>query len=288
MPLQVVMLGKLAIEHDGCCVQSFPTQQVEELLGYLFLSPTAVHPRVDLISLLWPDVEVAQARHRFSIVLSRIRKLFQKLNVPFDGCFVASREAVRIVPERPFSSDRDAFVAACKQGFRQSEIEHKEASLRQALRFYNGDLLMGIHAEWCLVERESLARQRLRALGELMSCCQKRQNHEEAIELGHTILADDPLREEVHRALMISYSQQGQFSEMAKQFQVLRAVLWEELRELPMVPTLDLYSQLLSSHTAFTLTNMPQKTAVDHHQLHKAMTEFDRASKRLLSLLREF
>jgi DNA-binding SARP family transcriptional activator len=60
------------------------------------------------------------------------------------------------------------------------------------------------------------------------------------------ILDEDPLREEIHRELMVLYWESGQRSLGLRQFEICRTALSEELGAPPMAETISLYQQLLS------------------------------------------
>lgn len=286
MPLEIFALGKLTLSHQAHSVTHFPTKQVEELLGYLLLNPKRYHSREKLITLLWPDVSLENGRHRFSIVLSRIRKLFQQLHLPIDGFIETTRQDVAFVSKRPFSFDRDQFLITLQQAKETLNLEKKEYALRRAISLCQGELLEGIYAEWCLVEREALERQRLYTLGQLMHCCQKRSAYEEAITLGQTILMDDPLREEVHRALIECYAIQGRVDQVSKQYEMLTDLLNTELRSLPHPSTIQVYRGALSD---VALQKQAQwLTDAQRTRLETAVHAFQHASHTLIQLLREF
>lgn len=287
--VDVITFGKLTLRQPMQTIATYPTKQVEALIGYLLLSSKRVHPRQTLIALLWPDVEIDKARHRFSVVLSRTRQLFARLNTPFETHFHSSREQIEVIDKRPFSLDRDRFVEKCHRAFRHSDSKQKESLLREALALYRGELLTGIDAEWCLVEREALARMRLRVLGELMYGQQQLKQHEEAILFGNLILKEDPLREEVHQALMISYAELDRFTEFSRQFDQLKAMLWEELQTPPLPDTIRLHNRLLADHLNGRIwPTFPSNNSPQMQKLHHAISQYTQASKQLLDLLREF
>lgn len=281
--LKVQGFGKLRLGHRQTVLDHFPTQQVEELLGFLLLQPQTRHTRERLITLLWPQVTVAQGRHRFSVVLSRLRQMFKQLQTPFVHYIETTRAWVAFAPQRPFSFDRDQFVATCQLGFRTESLEKKEQQLETAVGLYRADLMAGIYADWCLAEREYLARLRLRALGQLMHCCMQRQAYPAAIEHGHAILQDDPLREQAHRALMRCYVAQGRHDLAARQYETCFDLLRTELNELPLPATIGLYQEIMATRARAALIAIGD--AAHKVELRTAVDAFHRAARRLNNFL---
>jgi DNA-binding SARP family transcriptional activator len=65
------------------------------------------------------------------------------------------------------------------------------------------------------------------------------------VTTGEDILMRDPLREEVHRALMQCYWKMGRRSSAVGQFQRCARLLQSELQILPMPETISLYRQII-------------------------------------------
>jgi DNA-binding SARP family transcriptional activator len=280
--LEIHAFGKLRLGYQQTMMGHFPTRQVEELLGFLLLDPQVHHTREKLITLLWPDVDVANGRHRFSIVLSRLRKIFHQLVIPFDDFIHSTRDWVCFDPQQPFFFDRDQFIQHCQDGFRSENLVQREQLLQTAVNLHRADLMEGVYADWCLGERERMARLRLRALGQLMYCCMQRQAYDAAIEHGHAILQDDPLREETYRALMLCYHQQGRSDLAARQYKICADLLQTEFKEIPLSDTTALYVQIMEDRGLLLLDQEPPEKRQD---LLLALNTFRQAARRLENLL---
>lgn len=279
--LEVYGFGKLRLANQQMVVNHFPTRQVEELLGFLLIQPKIRHPREKLITLLWPDIpSTSHGRHRFSIVLSRLRQLFGNLQTPFEQHIFTTREWIELIPTQQFFFDREQFVAACNRGFNEEGAQAKERYLQTAVSLYRADFMEGVYAEWCLTEREYLARLRLRALGQLMHSCIQRHAFAEAIEYGATILQDDPLREETHRALMYCYQQQNRPDLAANQYFACQALLENELQTQPLPETTQLFTEIMGQRVQHSLASesvSPAKKAA----AQQAYDDFLAAARRL-------
>ena len=284
MYLTVNAFGKLRLEHDGYVVSAFPTRQVEELFAFLLVNPQTEHSREKIINLLWPELPASSGRGRLSTVLWRLRTLFQQLAIPVEDYLQATRDWIAFVPTQPLNLDLLLFrshLAAAATATSDTELER---ALERAIDIYRGDLFEGLYADWCLNEREYLARQHLRAMGQLMACLMRQKRHDEALALGTEILHRDPLREEVHRAMMHCYWQNGQFAQAARQFQDCTQLLLREMQISPMPETVILYSTIMEDRLNYARLQSSMPTAVQR-QLQLAFAEFQQVVIRFNRML---
>jgi DNA-binding SARP family transcriptional activator len=294
--LHVFAFGKLRLQCGDKLVDSFPTRHVEELLGYLLLHPQTLHPREKLIDLLWPHSGSDNDRGRFSTVLWRLRGLFEQLDTPADSYLRVTRDWISFAPQEPYDLDIQQFEGLLHKAQGEAGELGQEQCWVDAAAVYQGDLYDGIYADWCLVERERLARLYLRTLGQLMASLMQRGGYQEAIGLGREILRRDPLREEVHRALMRCYWLSGRRSEAVRQFQVCSTLLMEELQVTPMGATIGLYNQIVMERvighegrggSAELMFGPSQNGYQELSPVQAAFVEFQEAAERLNRLLDE-
>jgi DNA-binding SARP family transcriptional activator len=118
------------------------------------------------------------------------------------------------------------------------------APLRNAVGLYKGDLLEGFDFEWCVPERERLRLAQLGAIERLMELYMNVGDWLQAIPLGQAVLRRDPLREQIHRRLMVCHLSQGNRPLAVRQYLVCEEVLEEELGIAPMASTQQLYREL--------------------------------------------
>ena len=285
--LRVNAFGKLRMQLNGSELNSFPTRHVEELLGYLLLHPNIHHNREKLIEMLWPHTVAANVKARFSTVLWRLRKSLDKFGLPSAECLEVNRQAVCFVPPTDMVFDVYEFQSAltCLRE-KQLNDESRQKALEKAVSVYHGELFDGLYTNWCLLERERLARHYLRAAGQLMLLLMRREEFEVALSYGQEILAQDPLREEVHRALMYCYWQTGQFAFASEQYQNCSQLLMSELRILPRPVTVDLYQKIMADRFAEDQQQLSAGNPA-HVQLQHAFNEFQLAGQRLNRMLSE-
>lgn len=288
--LRLYTLGRLRMQHDQAVVNAFPTRHVEELLAFFVLYPQVRHSREKLIDVLWPHETPDNARGRFSTVLWRLRSSFGKIGAPPDNYMQATRDWVCFAPAEPVELDlrqfeefaRQARAAVSRDPSRETLIA-QESTLTAAVNLYKGELYEGIYTDWCLVERERLARLYLWTAGQLMACLMQRAAYEEAVNLGRQILEYDPLREEVHRAIMRCYWLTNCHSLAIEQYRECARLLQDELRALPMSETIVLYREIMADQLQYSLTNGRDQASAD--ELQAALRQFEQAAAVLDNLL---
>jgi DNA-binding SARP family transcriptional activator len=285
--LRIRALGKLQLQHEEWVVSSFPTHHVEELLGYLLLFPRTKHSRLKLIDLLWPDCSEEQGRGRLNTAVWRLRSLFQNLQYTADDFLVTSRDWISLIPQPDTQIDFVTFQWCERQARTSIDPVRQQEQLEQAVALYHGDFCEGIYADWCLLERERLARLHLRLLGELMFCAMQQGAYETAVELGQHILQIDPLREEVHRALMHCYRRLGLYAQAIRQFHLCTNWLQSELRIMPLPETITLFTEIAAEQT-IGLRQRPETTDPQAAELQEAVFQLQKASERVSSLLVKF
>lgn len=284
--LEVVGLGTLTLSTTNSIVFRFPTRHVEELLGFLLLNQRTPFSRETLVDLLWPNDIVSDCRGCLSNTLWRLGCLFRQLGLAKDDFLCVSREYVQFDPKTPIVFDVPRFSSALKEAAAATDDLAKSVGLEAALGIYGGELFTGLYADWCLVERERLSRMHQQALADLMYAHIRLERFETAIEVGQAILREDPLREDIHRALMRCYGFLQDRRSVQRQFRHCSEVLYEELQVLPMPETVKAYQQSMVSLVCNQAKSLPDARA---HSALRALRDFqdagDRLDKQLLSLL---
>jgi adenylate cyclase len=101
----------------------------------------------------------------------------------------------------------------------------------------------GAFADWLLVEQTRLHDLAVRALSQLLD----RQSGAQAIATAQRLLALDPDREDIHRALMRLYAAAGDRSQALRQYQLCRNHLQRELGVKPEAETERLFQDIRTS-----------------------------------------
>jgi len=95
------------------------------------------------------------------------------------------------------------------------------------------DLLPDWYEDWVLIERERFRQLRLHALESLCEQLTNTGRFAEAIEVGLTAVAAEPLRESAHRALIRTFLAEGNRGEAIHQYRVYDQLLREGLGVAP-------------------------------------------------------
>lgn len=280
--LKVNGFGGLELHGNGLSIHHFPTHHVEELLGYLLLNQKKPCGRDSLIELLWRNEVSESVRGRLNTVLWRLRGLFRQLGFSAQSFLVSTRDLIVFDPTVPLQFDVDNFEHHLRAAYAAAEDTTKACELTKAIDLYQGDLYEGVFTDWCLVERERLARMHLQALGELMYCFVRQNAYQGAIEVGQTILNEDPLREEIHRVLIYCYGRLGYRAEAAAQFKLCTDNLMSELQVFPMPDTVVTYQQIMTRY----LNNSRDTSKFDLlKEAYRAYADFQLAGEKLIKVL---
>ncbi len=267
-------------DHQHRPVSLQPT--VQTLLAYLLLNRHRFHSREVLSGLFWGEMDESKARRCLSTALWRLRKVLEPEDASRGDLVVTtnSGEIGLNCQREKVWLDVAAFEekARCGLGCPSSELGAAEiGQLEEAVDLYVGDLLEGFYADWVLVHREWLRGQYIRCLGRLMRFHGREGAYEKGIYYGRKILAIDPLREEIHRAMMRLYHQNGKWPQVLQQYESCRQILAEELQIEPMPETQALFRQLTASRSTRTVAH-PQHDRFDHPgNLQQALRELDQA-----------
>ncbi|WP_292398452.1 alpha/beta fold hydrolase [Mesorhizobium sp.] len=122
--------------------------------------------------------------------------------------------------------------------------------LEQALVVYRGDLLDGFglkeepFEDWLRVERERLRAMAVAALDKLVAHYCTTNDPASCVRSATRLLAMEPLREDIHRALMRAYAVQGRLTLALRQYENCRSALQRELNVQPEPETRHLYEDL--------------------------------------------
>jgi DNA-binding SARP family transcriptional activator len=268
-PVHLALLGPFqARRADGRTVH-VRRRKAQALLAYLALRPGDAQPREKVIALLWPEEEPGRARHNLRQTLTVLRRDLAPRRRPA-GLFRG--EALCLEPDR---------VAVDVMAFERLARSREVADLDAAAALYRGDLLEGlvpggeVFEAWLTGERDRLRAVFADVLGRLLGIRMERGALIPAAETAVRLLALEPLREDVHRALMRLYVRQGRPAAALGQYRACASLLRRELGVAPEDATTELYRAILGKRRAtaangWTVDWQPRETweqAVWRHRL---------------------
>jgi DNA-binding SARP family transcriptional activator len=244
------------------------THTVQALLAYLLLQPHRSHSREVLAGLFWGEHNQDRARSCLSTTLWRLRAILEPAGVA-RGTYLVTTSTGEV--SFNWTSDYWLDVAAFEEQASRGLAQPIEANnpngadganagvtaiklheLKAALQLYSGEFLEGFYDDWALRERERLRALYLHILQMLMEYHQQQGTYAESVSCGKLILQCDPLREDIHRALIRLHSEHGQRALAMHQYELCCEILSVELGIIPLQETQSLYAQILhpngSSH----------------------------------------
>lgn len=139
----VRLLGTFEVRHPTGASVRLPTRAAMLLLARLLLAPDRLHPREELVELLWPGVAPEAGRNRLRQVLSTLKR---QLETGFTEPLIrAERLGLQWVGGALACDVRDF-----ERHLRAGDWDAAEA-------VYRGELLPGYYDEWVIEERARLA-----------------------------------------------------------------------------------------------------------------------------------
>jgi DNA-binding SARP family transcriptional activator len=231
--VRIRLLGSLGF--DGELSRPLKIERRErELLGLLLTRWPRGLSRTRAIDLLWPDQPEASGQHCLSTALWRLRQALQ----PVTGMVLDAPRNGEITLGLPREAEIDlvlfeaSVVSVLKASMarRPSYLSSEEAArLERGLTLYQGELLEGVDAEWLIYDRRRLHDAYLDGLWLLGGHLFDNGSYDRAGDCFQEILRWDPLREDVHRALMSVRHRQGRRGQAVDQFKLCSQSLRTEL-----------------------------------------------------------
>lgn len=251
--LRIRLFGAAAIFPPGATAPARLTRSTVSMLAYLLLQPRRPCARDLLLDAFWGDLSQERARNCLNTALWRLRRALEPGEGDRGAYLVATAAG-----DVGFNWESDHWIDVVHferllAPILSKPVETLDAAevqaMQEALSLYQGDLLEGVYDDWALRERERLRRLYLDSLAQLMHHYAHTTAYEQGAAYARRILALDPLREEIHRALMRLYVWAGQRAEALRQFEECRRVLADELAAPPMEETELLYRQILAGES---------------------------------------
>lgn len=208
------ILGQIAV-HDGDSAVPMPTQKLQALLVLLALAGPM--PRARLAAWLWAETNDPSARRNLRRELARLRDAGAGALLQADADQLALADTV-VCDAHQFMVD----VAAQRW--------------TEALHRWTGPPADGLQldraeafSDWLTAQRQRLQALRRQALAAAAQACQGAGDRLGAMAHLQTLLAEDPLQEHHHRALISLHAAAGHREAALAQYTLCRELLWREL-----------------------------------------------------------
>ena len=188
-------------------------QTCQSVLAYLLLHPEQSCTRTQLLGAFWPERSDARARRCLSTTLWRLRSALEPDGTDHETYLITTdNDRVGFNWQSAHWLDIQIFEQTLSP-FLQTPVDEiqpcQAAAAESALELYRGELLEEHDYDWIVHEREHVRRLELNSLSHLMRYYRLQEDHASGLACGRRILEQDPLREEIHRAMMRLYVEQG-------------------------------------------------------------------------------
>jgi DNA-binding SARP family transcriptional activator/pimeloyl-ACP methyl ester carboxylesterase len=236
--LRLNLLGPFSIEREGPV--TLRNKKAQALIAFLASTSGVAHSRERLAALLWPDSSEEAARQSLRQCVSMLRRDLSDLPLAVD------HDTLGLEPNA-VDIDIAEFTAVI--------ADPSMTNLRRGAALYRGPFLEGLNArsdpfeEWLRNERSRLRAVATSAFHALFGQLRQAGEREGAIAAALRLLAIDPLQEEIDRALMRLYLEQGQTALALRQYKRCEAILRKELNVAPDLETRALYQEALRHRT---------------------------------------
>jgi predicted ATPase/DNA-binding SARP family transcriptional activator/DNA-binding CsgD family transcriptional regulator len=244
--------------------------------------------RERIMATLWPELDVKRASNNFHRALHFARGALEPSAQNASSRYLPLRgDVLELCPDGPLWVDVEAFEEAARAARRTRE----PAAYRAAVHLYTGELLPeDLYEEWASERRDALRETYLGLVTRLAELYEEREEYDQAIEALRLALAEDPAREEAHRALMRLFAASGEPRRAIAQYQRLEKTLSERFDGLPAATTRRLYEQILEDRylprSEERLLKERKESASPRHNLPNARTSFVGREREIVAVKR--
>jgi DNA-binding SARP family transcriptional activator len=223
----------------------WPYRRVVALLGLLALEREHGVSQERVMEALWPNRPADAARANLNPAVSHLRKwLSGGTRVPArDSCVVLANGVYRLHPDWQWRLDVEEFESLLAEP--PDDPERRLEAWERARSLYRGSLLEGFGGRWLRERRRRLASRHHRLLRDLGDLHAELGQLSAAEDSYRSLLAVEPLEEDVHVAVMRLYARQGREDLVRRQYERLSALLARELGIQPMDETIREVQRLL-------------------------------------------
>lgn len=248
---RVSLLGRPQVERlteTGPVAIRFPLRRSFQTLAYLSSSPDFCASRDELIEEIWSGESPGDVLRNFHPTLSHLRRSLSAGLKPKVLPLLLHEGIYRLNPEIDWRIDWVELGVLVERA-RADTTARPEAAvehLRRAWSLYRGSFLPRVDGEWAAPRRDQSQRTYLELLKTLGDLELQLGRHEPALDAYRALLAEDPLEERVHVAVMRLYGEQGRRDLVRRQYDRLCSLLLGELGLEPLDETTREFHQLMA------------------------------------------
>ncbi|MBX2881189.1 MAG: hypothetical protein KTR32_14690 [Granulosicoccus sp.] len=266
--LHICMLGEYQVNVDSCPIEedAWKRRHAKLLVKLLALAPKQKLHREQLMELLWPEVSSRSSTNNLNKTLYMARRALEpNLESGNQSQFLHRHgEFIALQADGGLTIDVLEFEQSASLSRSVGTID----SLEAAIALYGGELLPEDRYDAAFDEkRESLQRQYLTLLTQLMSAEETAGLTQAVIETAFVRAQADPLNEQVYRDLMKKLADDGRHDEALVQYKLCAKVLQDELDTKPERATRQLYEALKKQSSELAESGSPLLTEKLHSEI---------------------
>ena len=234
---RVEVFGGLRLIVGEQVISRFRTEKTALLLAFLATHLHQSHPREMLLDLLWPESTAESGRTSLRVALSALRKMFEEHGVLPESVFYTDNFGIGLRASAVVT-DLQMMERSLRLARQSTSIADRRQHLAQAVSLYTDLPLKGYYEDWVLQLQQQVSENYFLALDELLKILEAEGQLDVAIEYALHGIAQDPLREEPHLALVRIHLARGYPTEARKAYAEWERLLQEGLESTPSRETL--------------------------------------------------
>jgi len=226
------LFGRLSVRCGDQELFSHTPLKAKELFAYLAVHRRRPHARESIATLLWPECPSEQSRKNLRQALWQLNSALRHgPSRCVDHVLIRETNHLEFHHDQQVWIDVEEFEAAFKARSPRRPVSDSDDVTRfaQAVQLYQGDLLEGFYAEWCLRERDRLKQIYFTMMDALIANCESIKEYETGLEHAAAVLRSDGSRECTHRAMMRLFYLSGDRVAALRQYKRCEDALREEL-----------------------------------------------------------
>lgn len=239
--LEIHAFGRMEVivQHRALTISDWKTQTSRDLF-FLFLAHPQGLTKEEVGELMWEGLSPAELKLRFKNSIYRMRHAIGSEAVIFQDNFYQFNRSI------DYEYDVQNFLTTSEQARQEPDEKKRLAIFKRAVEFYRGPYLSEIGELWTEPDRLRFHELFLADITDLTRLLINREHFEEGLSFAARGLAEDPYCEEIHRLIMEIHARTGNRPGVAKQYELCKKSLYEQIGAAPSPETSRLYEKLMS------------------------------------------
>ena len=242
--VEVYAFGRGHVLVDGIEIETWDGALPRNLFFYFLDNPLTT--RNEIFQIFWPNLGVKEATNVFHVTKRKITERISAVLDQEESCELTKYSSGFYMPSEKVVRhyDVNAFERAMEQALMSNDPHERKLLYRQAIELYKAPFLQTIDMPWVNQRRQGLQLMYADALIGLAHIYKEQNQSEAALGLFVRALKEVPQREDIHRAVMALYAEQGRTEDAVAQFDALNSYLRKTVKIKPSADTQALYESI--------------------------------------------